>query len=225
MSQLGEVLEILFGPSEPFETVRATIHHERDDAAAKEASRADKMLYGRRKLREKVEAHQAETSTETTRVWLKSPASAQIQREYLVRGVLTTTLTVTDGNRRWECDLDGHVDTKPYDAHDRDPCGMKEINIAVDRHFRPTQIRRFLEHLKLTPIGPTRTADRDCIAVAAASRGGAGLWPHWLPLAADEYLFHFDLERAVLLTVIARCGNWCQFTFPREDGLWGEGVN
>ena len=52
MSQLGDVLEILFGPSEPFETVRATIHHEHDDAAAKEASRADKMLYGRRKLRE-----------------------------------------------------------------------------------------------------------------------------------------------------------------------------
>jgi hypothetical protein len=36
------------------------------------------------------------------------------------------------------------------------------------------------------------------------SRPGASLWPHWLPKEANEYEFHVDPERGVLLGIISR---------------------
>jgi hypothetical protein len=204
MGQLGDVLEILFGPDDRFQSVRATIRNLRDQGAASSVIGARATLFGRRKASADSEPKPPAFVTSTSTIWLRRPACARIEHRSEGNGDHGTTLTVTDGARRWERDSEGHVETKEGEAQRRKSSGSGAVDIIIDRHFTSAQVRLFLEHLVLKPIGPTRTADRDCVSVRAIPRPDSSIWPHWLPHGADEYEFHFDLERAALLNIVAR---------------------
>jgi hypothetical protein len=205
VGQLGDMLEVLFGPDDGFQTIRATIRHWCDDDLARELTGVGRTLWGRKKATREKEPKARRIATSSSTIWLHSPACGRIENRREVNGVIETGLSVTDGDRRWECDAEGHVDTKAGEDIRRASSGANTFDIIADRHFNPGQIRLFLEHLTLQQQGLTRTADRECVSVKAIPRTGAGLWPHWLPHGADEYEFHFDRERAALLNIVGRC--------------------
>ena len=106
------------------------------------------------------------------------------------------SLAVTDGAHWASRDTEGHVELGKGN-------GAKGLTNA-ERHFDPQLIRQFFQELALEACGRVRTAGRDCIRLRAVLRPGASLWPHWLPKEADEYEFHGDCERGVLLALISR---------------------
>src|SRR5262249_14503638 len=202
MGQLGDVLEVLFGPDDRFHTVRATIRHWLDRGLAARGGGRQWTPSGRQKATTGSDPG-PKVAESTLSIWLSRPACARIEECREVNGCIETKLTVTDGDHRWECDSDGHVETSEG-AHRRRRSGSDIIDIDVDRHFNLGQIRRCFQDLSLESLGLVRTAGRDCVRLRAVVRPGASLWPHWLPPGAGEYEFHADVQRGVLLASIGR---------------------
>jgi hypothetical protein len=78
-------------------------------------------------------------------------------------------------------------------------------------------------------LGVVQTARQECTRLRAVPKPNARLWPHWLPYGADEYEFHADAERAVLLFIAARFKGEVYdvsavvevaFDEPLDDGLF-----
>jgi hypothetical protein len=107
-----------------------------------------------------------------------------------------TTIEVINGNRRTHRDSEGHVEFEELNR-------LKGVTDS-DRHFELDRIRQLCGGLSLRFAGNVSTAGRDCIRIRATKRPGQRLWPHWLPWEADEYEFHADCERAVLLGLLSR---------------------
>lgn len=206
MGRLGDVLEVLFGPDDRFQTIRATVRHWLDYDLARKVGGQGRAVLGRKKDDMGSEPGPPKSSTSTRTIWLSRPACARIEERREVDGNIETTLTVTDGVRRWERDTEGHVEINEGERQSRTASGSNAIDINVDRHFNPAQIRLFFQELILESLGPVRSAGRDCVRVRAVPRPGARLWPHWLPKEANEYEFHVDPERGVLLSIISRNG-------------------
>jgi hypothetical protein len=76
----------------------------------------------------------------------------------------------------------------------------------VERHFDRARLREFFVSLDLDDLGPVRTADHECVRLRCVPRPNGQLWPHWLPYGADEYEFHAEPRRGVVLGIIARHG-------------------
>jgi hypothetical protein len=106
---------------------------------------------------------------------------------------------VTDGQRSWECDREGHVETGEARPRLRGNLGI----IDVDRHFSHAQIHEFVHDLTLEELGPTSTAGYECVRVRAVPKSAHGLWAHWLPKEADAYEMDFECDRSVLLNIVA----------------------
>ncbi len=96
-------------------------------------------------------------------------------------------------------DAEGHVESGTADQS-----AKGSALTDLERHFDPDLIRQFFQALVLEARGSARTASRDCIRLHGILRSGERLWPHWLPKNADEYEFHADCERGVLLALIGR---------------------
>src|SRR5437762_218857 len=75
-----------------------------------------------------------------------------------------------------------------------------------NRILRARECASASAHLRWKTRATVQTAGHECVRVRAVLRSGARLWPHWLPFGADEYEFHVQPERGVMLAVIARFG-------------------
>jgi hypothetical protein len=112
---------------------------------------------------------------------------------------IETCLTVTDGDKWTTRDSEGHVESGTV-AKRRGLANQTD----AEKHFDPAMIREFFKNLALELAGTTRTANRECIRVRGVLRPEGRLWPHWLPKEADEYEFHVDSERGLLLSLISK---------------------
>src|SRR5262249_32706690 len=130
-------------------------------------------------------------------VWIALPDRIRVERERRNHGQVEAFLTVVNGAEWWDRDHEGHVET-PGDSRRSRP-SLSD----VECHFDRARLRAIFEALALEGIGTIRTAGCDCIQVRAVPRPGDRLWPHWLPYGADEYEFHAEPQRGVLLSIIA----------------------
>jgi hypothetical protein len=202
MSKLGDVLQVLFGPVFPYATIRAEVRHWRNfDLTEKVALESD-VLGGRRKPRpDKPAGSTPRTAEATLKIWLSRPSRGRIETTRAMQGEIETSLTVTDGENWATRDSEGHVESGKSAKRK----GHANLTDA-ERHFDPAMIREFFQNLALELVGTTRTANRDCIRVRAVLRPEGSLWPHWLPKEAEEYEFHIDCERGLLLAIISKRG-------------------
>jgi hypothetical protein len=194
MSKLGDVLEVLYGPRFPYETIQAKVSHWRNFDLTKDCV----PLGGRRKTPTKPESA-PRIAKAVIKIWIARPSRCRMEMTREMQGETETSLTVTDGDKWTTRDSEGHVES-----------GTRAKRTAVanftdaERHFDPTMIREFFKNLALELVDTTRTANRDCIRLRAVLRPEGRLWPHWLPKEADEYEFHVDLERGLLLSLICK---------------------
>ena len=193
MSKLGDFLEVLCRPSEPFHTLVAQIRHTRFDAQAQRASDASHPI-GRRKI----DTASNSTFVENLSVWIARPDCLRIESETSKRGKLRRELSVVSGQRTWVRDHEGHVESSSGGRHPvRDAC-------SIERHFDRGRIRAFVAGLAWESQGEVETAGQHCVRVRAIPLPDGRLWPHWIPRGADEYEFHCDPRHAAILTIIAR---------------------
>jgi hypothetical protein len=137
MGRLGDVLEVLFGPDDRFQTIRATARHRLDHDLARKVGGQGRPMLGRKKDDTGSEPGSPKSSTSTRTIWLSRPACARIEERREVDGRIETMLTVTDGFRRWECDTEGHVEISEGERRSRTASRCNAIDIRVDRHFNP----------------------------------------------------------------------------------------
>jgi len=206
MGLVGDVLELLFGPDDRFQTVRATIRHRRDNVLTLRAISARLPPIGRRKAGTPGDSNPPKVFESTLEIWVKPPACARIVEHREVRGYGETKLTVIDGDHRWERDALGHVETSEIDGRDPTVPRSCPIDLKVDRHFSPAHIRLFLQDMTLESLGLARTAGRDCVRLRAVPRPKSQLSPYRFALGGDEYELHVDSERGALLNIISRVG-------------------
>ena len=193
MGQLGDVLEVLFGPDDRFHTVRATIRHWLNhDLARKVDGKGRSGVWpqeGRRRKRtrsaEVLHFHPDD---------LAQPAGICPDRR------------APRGRRRPRDQAHRDRRRPPLGMRLRGPCGGERgrasesegVRLRRHRHqrgpsFQPSTDPALLQELTLESLGLVRTAGRDCVRLRAVLRPGArSLWPHWLPKEADEYEFHVD---------------------------------
>jgi hypothetical protein len=189
MGKLGDFLEVVYGPAEGFRTVRASVHHWR--------KRVPKPS---RHGKKRASADQrAEIAEDEISVMIARPDKVRVEGTRQ-RGCGTPSfLTIVNGKNGWEVDDQGHVEI--YNADEGRTPSLSDI----DRHFNRAMLRQFFVSLDLQEVGGVRAADRDCVRLRAVPRADRpGLWPHWLPPGADEYEFHADPARGVVLAIIAR---------------------
>jgi hypothetical protein len=202
MSILGDILEILFGPRDPFKTVRATIRHWTNADLVENVTGPGRTIMGRRKTSAK-DGSTPRIREETLSIWISRPDRTRIEERRQVEERIETSLRVVN-DRRWASrDFEGHVEMGDVGTS---RIG-KKVGVSLtdaERHFDPDLIREMMENLALESLGLVRTSGRDCARVRAAPRPGERLWPHWLPTEADEYEFHVDRERGVLLAIISK---------------------
>jgi hypothetical protein len=200
MSKLGDVLEVLYGPGFPYATIRAEVRHWENLEVAEKLRLESDVLGGRRKPRpDKPAGSTPRTAEATLKIWLSRPSRVRVEKTQEKEGQIETSLTVTDGETWATRDSEGHVESGK--STKRTPLsGLTD----VERHFDLAMIREFFKNLALELVGNCRTANRDCIRVRAVLRPEGRLWPHWLPKEAEEYEFHVDSERGLLLAIISK---------------------
>lgn len=108
-------------------------------------------------------------------------------------------LEIVNGRRAWERDEHGLVQSEELSKSKVAHGGG--LATGFRRHFDGTLIREFFADLALEDLGAGEIAGRPCIRIRAVPRLGGQIWPHWLPSDANEYLFHADVERPVLLAI------------------------
>jgi len=202
MSILGDILEILFGPHDPFKTVRATVRHWTNADLVENVTGSGRTIMGRRKTSVK-DRSTPRIREETLSIWISRPDRTRIEERRQVEDRIETSLRVVNDKRWASRDFEGHVEMADVETTRK----AKRIGVALtdaERHFDPDLIRRIIENLALESLGSVRTADRNCARVRAVLRPGGSLWPHWLPSEADEYEFHVDRERGVFLAIISK---------------------
>ena len=197
MSQLGVFLEAVHGPTERFRTLRAVVRHWRNKSLADKAQRSDRPVAGRRKTQP---AGATRIEEAKLSIWIALPGCLRVEKERRDGSLHETNLTVVNGEQWWSRDHEGHVETS--DGARRTFHGRSD----VERHFDRAQLREFFVALALEGTGTVQRAGRDCIRVRAVPRPGGLLWPHWLPYGAEDYEFHAEPQRGVLLAIIARHG-------------------
>lgn len=199
MSKLGDFLEVVYGPSDGFKTVRASIRESRNRKLA-ESARSGRPVMGRRKVQSDSAVQIDETHLQ---VWIELPDRSRIEKERRDGKRVRSDLTIVNGERSWECDDQGHV-VESHEAlkkHGRGVAGATR----VDRYFSHASLREFFVSLSLEELGTVRTAGHDCTRLRAILRPGGSLWPHWLPSGADEYTFDVLPARGFVLAIQAFC--------------------
>lgn len=200
MSELGDFLERLLGPEPAFRSVRATITHSVDSSIS--SAKSPRCIFGKRKNSAKEEESKGLTKTRTMSVWFQMPDHARIEIEStgddngdcrIIRGFKTITIHA-DGEVEVDDDSSGRASRRKGIRH--------YIDTDIDRHFNCDLLHEFVANLSLQKLGVTLTAGRECVRILARLIEGGRLWPHWLSSEADEFEFHGDIERGVLLKTI-----------------------
>lgn len=195
MSTLGDILEVVYGPSDKFQTVRATIRHWRNKTLARRAA-LGRAPFG--KLKTPAEASQVNDESFFS-VWIRLPDRFRIEsRDQNSR----RPLEILNGDRSWTCDDQGHVNVDAGGASKKRRGAPGAT--CTDRHFSRASLREFFVGLSLEAVGEVRTAGYDCLRLQARVRDSGRLWPHWLPCGADEYEFQVEPVRGVVLAILGR---------------------
>lgn len=198
MGRLGDFLEAVYGPADRWRTVRAVVDGWADRHLGGRAL-SDKLRSGRKAADGPVDEARRICETEA-RVWLDGPARVRIEGARRFGGRTESRLTVVDGDRWWVRDPHGHVEAAGPDTDPR----RRRIGPAlsdVELFFSRDTLRKFFDDLSLEAIGPVETAGRECLRVRAVPRSADRYVSFRLPGGADEYEFHADPERGVLLFV------------------------
>jgi hypothetical protein len=193
MSQLGQFLEVVYGPREPFSSVRATIRRWRHRGIAKRADGGHRKPIGRRKVGD--QPPEAKIDERKLSVRVNRFDQYRIEQVAEAADSRKMTTTIVNGEKQWNVDDQGQVETS--ERH-----GGPATDIA--RHFALASLREYFVSLTLEPLDIVETAGRTCLRLRAMPRPSGRLWPHWLPCRADEYEFHADLERGVLLYIAGK---------------------
>jgi len=194
MSEFGDFLQVLYGPDDRFSSVRATIRIARNKLLANEAGESVRSM-GRRRHIAPTPGKPADVEEMNLSVWIKHPDRYRIERDIAPAQSLRPTLTIVNGKKQWEGQQHGRIQLG-------ESLGAPDSDIA--RHFDPRSLREYFVALVLKEAGIVETAGRHCVRIRATRRPVGQLWPHWLPHGADEYEFHADTERGVLLYVAGR---------------------
>ncbi|HEY4309508.1 MAG TPA: hypothetical protein VGN12_08660 [Pirellulales bacterium] len=192
MSQLGDFLEVVYGPAPRFATVRATIHQWCNSGLANNAGAA-KTVIGRKRVSPSSEALAVDETNISACISL--PDRYRIEKHEHARGQSKESLIVVNGKHKWNRDPQGHVETSQASP-------KQDTDIA--RHFDQASLREFFVGLALQSAGEVEIAGRSCIRLRAVPRAEGRLWPHWLPYGADEYEFYADPRFGVLLYIAGR---------------------
>src|SRR5947208_15976279 len=108
MSQLGDFLEILYGPGETFKTVQATARHWLNSEIAAKAQASRPPVIGRPKLTSQAKVPQI--SEAYLRIWLSLPDKVRVETTRQTDAVTETTIDVINGNRRMRRYYERHVE-------------------------------------------------------------------------------------------------------------------
>jgi hypothetical protein len=220
MGELGRFLEIVYGPHDAFRTVHGTLRQWRNREMAEAASGGGRTAIGRRKTvtnspDEKPTIHTAELSFS-----FNAPDQLRIEKKEVREEQVRTSLLVMNHDQWWFRDHEGHVELSDPNSSSRHRPPVPGLT-DIERHFIPASLRDYFVALSLEQTGVIESAGRPCIQLRAIPRAGARLWPHWLPYGAEEYEFHADPERGVLLYVAGRFAGevfeFCEVTRVQFD--------
>jgi len=92
MSKLGDVLEVLYGPRFPYETIRAEVFHWRNFDVPERETDSD-SLGGRRKTRPNKPSGSAPRMAKTAlKIWISRPSRCRIETTREMQGEIETSL-------------------------------------------------------------------------------------------------------------------------------------
>src|SRR5712692_6666636 len=109
MSILGDILEILFGPRDPFQTVRASVRHWTNPDLVENVTGPGRTIMGRRKTSAK-DRSTSRIREKTLSIWISRPDRTRIEERRQVEERIETSLRVVDDKRWASRDLEGHVE-------------------------------------------------------------------------------------------------------------------
>ena len=147
MSKLGDFLETVYGPSEGFETLRASIRHQRRRELA-ESARSGRPVFGKRKVPEDSPPRPDESLLS---VWIELPGRLRIETEQQRGEQSRSTLTVLDGGHSWTRDDQGHVEEDQ--ASGQKPGRGAAAATVTERHFSHARLRELFGALALEALG------------------------------------------------------------------------
>jgi hypothetical protein len=201
MSELGELLELLHGAQEPFETLSVTYrvwaHTERAMAASMADANASGASVASGLVGPDSEGPYPVEIEQTIRIW-RAPNRARVER-----GEGKRSYGVRVGELWWEW-----RDGEGASSNEDDVDGQLQSNVGMEMQplLDPTLILGAL-HLRVTRRG--ERAGRKTITVQAGVRRGYGdlhrrrVGLGRLGIGADRYVIDVDAQRGVLLWVEA----------------------
>ncbi len=195
MSDLGDFLETVYGPTVPFATVRGAIRQWCNREIAEHATGGGRTAIGRRRTGTQAKGSTPALDEASLLFWVKMPDQYRIEKNETTKGRTARSLNIVNREQEWSSNYQGHVETSK-------PTGRFDTDLA--RHFDHASLREYFVALSLQSVGSAETAGRPCLRLRAVPRRGERLWPHWLPCGADEYELHADTERGVLLYIAGR---------------------
>ncbi len=197
MSALGDFPEAIYGQSDGYRTLRASLRHWRNRELAEYAG-SSRPAIGKRRT-PKPAAHGDESLLS---VWIQWPGRLRVETEKRDGESVRSYLAIVDGDRSWVRDDRGRVEESADKAQKISRAVASET--AVDRHFSHASLREFFVSLALEAVREIRVAGHNCVRLRAQIRPGGRLWPHWLPAGADEYTLDVLPGRGVVLAIEAR---------------------
>lgn len=197
MGELGNVLEHFFGLADPFRSVRATIRQWKSPDLTEQVESKASRQWGRKKGGP-VASESPRIVEEFLSVWVADPSRVRIEERKTANLTEEPSIKIVNGECWTTRDAEGHVEFGSRKA------GKGPALTDIERHFDPALIRQFFMELAMEAHGFVHTASRECVLLHALLRSGRSLWPHWLPKNADEYEFHADRERGVLLALLSK---------------------
>jgi outer membrane lipoprotein-sorting protein len=183
---------------------------------------------GRRKVGKEATGHAPTIQEASLSIWISPPGRFRIEKNDKSEEQLEPSLIVVNGDQWRNRDHQGHVETSEASQQQGRQRPTPDLT-DIERHFDQASLREYFVGLSLQQLGSAQTAGRSCIRLRAVPRPDAHLWPHWLPHGADEYEFHADPERGILLYVAGRYSGevfeisevlQVAFDEPLDDGLF-----
>jgi outer membrane lipoprotein-sorting protein len=195
VSELGNLLELIYGAGDRWRTVRLTIRewqHPGRVRAAIERLNTQQASGGRSQMMSFGPAHgpEPEEFEHIVRIWLDGDRA----REEREGPHAYPSLGVRDGTRWWQYSNEYGASSNESEPEVGTGIGEQALGLLEPAHV--------LGALRLHPPGETEAAGRPALVAAAEPRGrdrNGTFSLHRLGLGADAYELVFDSERGVLL--------------------------
>lgn len=202
MSELGEVLELLYSARERYTSFQATIRTQSDVrrleaaierwAAQRPAGSVAFHTWGRRGAPEPEAIERAET------LWFEKPSRWRHERE--LRGGEGTLTQIIDGDLWWtHHPQNGWQTNQGVSEPERN---QSSLDVSLTQMFDPVGI---IPALSLEPLEHVVHRGRDAIRLRGVprERGEGHFFPSFTWVGADEHELIVDAERGVLLRTAA----------------------